>query len=138
MPNEENLRPIQKIKLSQEDLEDLKKIGQKGYPDFDFIILDRFINNFINWVKNQKFNKMVLLSINYKDLIELYLVDNGIGNNYSIQIFKKIIQKCTDMSADDYYKLWYTHKDVKELVDCINYISEFNFKMAQFFNKNIV
>ena len=93
------------------------------------------VNIILTKIKDMNLPKEILLSLDFKDLIE----NLNKGEKDIYELITLIIAKCTDLDTKDCSYLWLTHKsnNYKELMEATEYKNDFNFQMAQYFDKSI-
>ena len=95
----------------------------------------------LNDIKNMNLSREVLLSLNFKDLIENLYNKLNRKKKYQDEIYlilEIFIENCTNLDSSKSQLLWLCVGKNEILLDAINYIDSFNFQMAQYFDKSIV
>lgn len=102
-------------------------------------------NKILKFIKKKRYSKEILLSFDYEDLISnLYLKIKNEENFETIEneyydVLVYIIDNCTNLDANDFTYLFYGGAATLEiLITAIQYKTDFNFQMAQFFDETII
>ena len=105
--------------------------------------MKKLADKIMNKIRSMNLSKKILISLNYESLIsELCekLDNKGIakGDNFYI-LMDFIIQNYTDLDYQKSGYLWYCHteNDYNALNEAIDYISDFNYQMAKYFDEDI-
>ena len=103
--------------------------------------MNKLAEKILNDIRKMNLSKEVLLSLNFADLILLLAEkEKNANENDNIFLFDYIITNYTNLDAQLVHYLQLCHKDneKKEIYNAINYLNDFNFQMAQYFDETII